>query len=327
MKRILLLFVLLVISISGWSQITLTHRFGVRANVPNASERVDKYVVDILGFDRVEGEPYTYTGYIPGLASDRKGNKKMLYGGNVTLKCTIEGASVEGTFTYPYIIEKVTTCDEKQSVVENHLQKADLSRSVMREIKHYTDDYMDHIRYYVNGLSESLPDSATDRLYMNMPYIVEADKVTYYSVIPSKNNLSASELYTIAERWYTYSYRSGKAVIEVRDRDNFIITGKGIYPDVDDEDDQKVDFPHIFSIQCRDGRARAIVSIGLIDWLDDDRDLHHISVLDYEPFGDKREKWCIDSIEEVEKLIADQFANLQKSFDEGLNAVDNKNDW
>lgn len=328
MKRIVLVSAVLMFCFTSWSQgVTMNYKFGVKGSVKNPYERIDEYVTGVLGYERVEGSPNTYTGSMPALATYRTGDKKMLYSGDVTMKFAYDGMSVKGVFSFPYIIETVTMCDKDQTVVENHIQRADIPKEVFKEIDHYAEDHMDQIRNYVNKLTKELPSSATIYPFMKMPYIVEDQQVTYYSVIPSKNNLTAAQLYAIAERWYTYSYRSGKAVIEVRDPENFIIMGKGVYPDVyKDDDEYKVDFPHIFSIQCRDGRARAVVSIGTVDW-DDDRELHHDNILMFKPFGKEKEQWCKESIEKVEQLIFEQFADLKKAFDEGLNAVDNKNDW
>jgi inorganic pyrophosphatase len=305
----------------------MTYKFGVKGSVKNPYEKIEEYVVGILGFEKVEGASNTYTGNIPALATYRKGDRKMLYSGDVTVKFTYDGYTVTGVFSYPYIIETVTICDNNQTVIENHLQKADMTKAVFKQVDHYTEDHMDQIRNYVNRQNRDLPSTPDLTTFMKMQYTVEDEQVSYYSIIPSKNNLTAAQLYAIAERWYTYSYRSGKAVIEVRDKDNYIITGKGIYERIFDDDGHKVDFPHIFSIQCRDGRVRAVVSIGLIDWRDEDGDFHRVKIVDYQPFGDDKEKWSMKSIEEAEKIIAEQFAELQKAFDEGLNAVENKDDW
>lgn len=87
--------------------------------------------------------------------------------------------------------------------------------------------------------------------------------VSYVSVIESPK-LSKTEIYNRASNYFVYNYGSGKSVIQTEDKELGRIVGKGLYKDVHigiSLITMYVDCWHILRIDCKEGRARIILTL------------------------------------------------------------------
>lgn len=87
--------------------------------------------------------------------------------------------------------------------------------------------------------------------------------VTYTKVIDIAG-MKKEDLYNRALSYFVYNYVSGKDVIQVQDKDAGLIVAKGIYNDVHvgiSLITTYVDCSHIVRVDCRDEKARIIVSL------------------------------------------------------------------
>ena len=83
------------------------------------------------------------------------------------------------------------------------------------------------------------------------------ENVTVVKVIEVPE-LKKDEIFNRALNYFTYNYVSGKSVIQIQDKDNGLIVGKGIYDNVITT---YVDAWHILRVDVKDGRARVIVTL------------------------------------------------------------------
>lgn len=87
--------------------------------------------------------------------------------------------------------------------------------------------------------------------------------VTFVRIIEVPG-ISKDELFTRGLSYFTYKYNSGDQVIQMKDKEQGVIIGKGIYPKVHvgiSIVNTIVDTYHIIRIDVKDGRVRAIVSL------------------------------------------------------------------
>ena len=158
--------------------------------------------------------------------------------------------------------------------------------------------------------------------------------MSYFTVIQSDKGLSKKDLYKIFENYFTYAYRSGKAVIENKNPDDCTIIAKGVYKKVHNWGGQEIyDVSHIINVQCRDGRVRISITVG-------DYDINRVhtspfvpephitrNIADYKPFGSKSDEEMDECLKKVEALIIAQFLDMKKAIEEGNPGVDNLDDW
>jgi len=88
--------------------------------------------------------------------------------------------------------------------------------------------------------------------------------VTYVKIIEIPN-LTKDVLYTRAVDYFTYKYNNGESVIQVNDKENGHIVGKGLYQHTGQyfgyPASYDVDTWHILTVDVKDGKARVILSL------------------------------------------------------------------
>lgn len=92
--------------------------------------------------------------------------------------------------------------------------------------------------------------------------------VTYERVVEVPG-LSKAELYNRGLNYFTYSYTSGKSVIQTEDKELGRIVGKGLYDDVHIGVTlvaNVFDCYHIARLDVREGRARILLSLTQYEW-------------------------------------------------------------
>lgn len=87
--------------------------------------------------------------------------------------------------------------------------------------------------------------------------------VTFVKIVEVPD-MKKDEIYNRALSYFTYNYVSGKSVIQVQDKENGLIVGKGVYDDVHigiSIITTYVDAWHILRVDVKEGRARVIITL------------------------------------------------------------------
>ncbi|MCD4682332.1 MAG: DUF4468 domain-containing protein [Bacteroidales bacterium] len=84
----------------------------------------------------------------------------------------------------------------------------------------------------------------------------ENNNLTYVRIIEDLG-LNQDELYERALEYFTFTYVSGKSVIEIKDKENGKIIGKGYYSNVLPD----IDVYHILQINVKDNRVRIVLTL------------------------------------------------------------------
>lgn len=87
--------------------------------------------------------------------------------------------------------------------------------------------------------------------------------VTFTRVIELPGT-AKDELYTRALSYFTYNYNSGDDVVQVREKEQGVIVGKGVYPEVHvgmSLITTTVDTYHILRVDLKEGRLRVMVTL------------------------------------------------------------------
>ena len=210
-----------------------------------------------------------------------------------------------------------------------------MSKELKSAFADITDDISDCLRDYLKKGEEKSPRLASRPYWYPLNYVVEESSVSYYQILTSEKGLCKEDIYKVFENYFTYAYRSGKAVIENKNAQDCSIIAKGIYAEVhrySNFSTEDYDVPHVVSVQCRDGRARVTITIG-------NYDIHRTgnkyvssgnftrNIAEYEPFGSERDEEMEECLEKLEARILAQFVDMKKAMDEGNTAVDALDDW
>lgn len=89
------------------------------------------------------------------------------------------------------------------------------------------------------------------------------NNVTFVRVVDVPD-VERDEIYNRTLSYFTYNYVSGKSVIQVQDKENGLVVGKGVYDNVHvgvSLITTYVDCYHILRVDVKEGKARIIVSL------------------------------------------------------------------
>jgi len=267
----------------------------------------------------------------------RKGNTKEVYSTLLDLSYEIVDKRVTLCFSFHDIERNRILCDRTQASSIERLSSSEVSNVIKSKLDEISQIYTDGIQEYIKKRSFSKVNLKTDvPSWVLLPYIVESNAVSYFQVLQSEKGLSKEQLYHIAENYFTYSYHNGKAVIQTRDPENCVIVGKATLPDAHIyhgfAGTERYTVPFIIRIECRDGRARAIITIS-------DYEIHHVggtmvpgwdftrNVAHYIPFGTENDEEMVECIDKLEPIFLAIFLEIKKAIDEGNTSVEIIDEW
>lgn len=149
--------------------------------------------------------------------------------------------------------------------------------------------------------------------------------------------VSKDELYARALSYFTYNYKSGDDVIQVKDKEQGIVVGKGLYGKVFIGGallvSSSYDVTHILRIDVKDNKARAILSIQeykvKVSGGNTPPSYFTNTVSERFPFAkkDRMQKQMCQVIYNTYQRAMSSLAGLEKSLQEGnTNAVETT-DW
>ncbi len=309
-------------------RVTFKHQFTTRKSTFITSQKVSEYLVQYMNYSQIPNEP-GYTGAISSIFPERDRSKKSIHSCTIEVYYRIEGKRVIFDISYSDIAKHEVLCDKSQTRIDTPLEASTISKDLRGHLDYISDDLVDHIRDYVNKDEREVSKHFITPIWWFLSYIVDDGSISYYSVINSEKNLTKEELYNIAENFFTYQYRSGKAVIENKDPERFVITGKGTYAGLAAVSISDVtihyEAPHIITIQCRDGRVRATITLSTMDA--STRAFQDVRILEYEPFTDREFEGLERALIAAEGRIAKQFIQLKDAIDNGLTSLDTMEDW
>lgn len=338
MKRllILILFCSPLTSISGQVQnAVFTHNFKSKQAQSIIITKITEYCQDVLKYSVSEDNNKVILGNIKDFYATRSSNEKRIYSASLIMKYSFDGNTVLFDIHIPSVEETIIICDRTQKETTNIFTYESMQNIVGGKLNSITNNIVNQIRNYISKGEKANPLKFNTPDWVKLKYIPEDDYVSYYSIIKSDQNLSRSELYLIAENFFTYAYRSGKAVIETRDPERCIITGKGTYANIKRAHNSFLGYtdtyslPHILTIECRDGRIRATVTI---QHFDINRagskyvksEVFSENVTSFKPFGNVYGEAIIIS---AEKKIKEEFQDLKKAIEEGNSIVQTLDNW
>ena len=267
----------------------------------------------------------------------RKNNIKDVFSTILDLSFEVAEKRVVLCFSYTNIERNRILCDKTQASTIEQLSSSSMPVDVRSSLDDISHSYAIGIQEFLKKKSFFSIDLNTDvPVWVLLPYVVESNAVSYYQVIQSEKGLSKEQLYHIAENYFTYSYHNGKAVIQTRDPENCVIVGKATLPDVHIyygfAGTEKYTVPFIIRIECRDGRARAIITFS-------DYEIHHVggtmvpgwdftrNIAQYIPFGAQDDEEMVECIDKLEPIVLAIFLEIKKAIDEGNTSVEAIDEW
>lgn len=166
---------------------------------------------------------------------------------------------------------------------------------------------------------------------------LDNNNVTFTKVIEVPN-ASKDILYTRALSYFTYKYNSGDDVIQVKDKDQGIIIGKGVYPKVHTGHSISttvVNTTHILRIDIKDNKIRAIITLQEYHTTETGASSNSIptrneyAVSSRYPIAkkDMQKTVMTKAFYKSYLQVQNSFAELEKSLNEGNTGHENNNDW
>ena len=173
-------------------------------------------------------------------------------------------------------------------------------------------------------------------------YTISDAGLTYTKII-TVDGKTASQLYSIADNYFTYNYVDANSVIQTQDREAGTIIGKGLYHNfltyTDGFGNIICSAPHILRIDCKDGRIRVILTMqeyklhGIVtDSRPNGFDREQIILTTY-PFGEqvakpnRRQKREQRMLELVNEKALFTLQNIEDYFKKSGSAGVEDNDW
>ena len=296
-------------------------------------QQLKQYLCSVSGITESDSSD-SFNGHIEGITYSRSGLNKSIYSIDYRIIEEIKPGKIFLYYTLDGIKENRTVCDRSQSIDDHLVSIEDVPQFVDVAFGEASSKISECAWRFIKSGQNTTPVLQKIPYWYGLNYVVEPHAVTYYAVLQSKNNLSKEALFKILENYFTYAYKSGKAVIENKDPEECSIIAKGIYKEIHNWGNQELyDVSHIINVQCRDGRVRVSFTL-------DDYDIRrvHVSaftgdpnftrnIAEYEPFGNEKDKEMVECLEKVEIMIMAQFVEIQKAINEGNNAVDALDDW
>lgn len=327
MKKLVFLIALIFLTTGLYAQFVVDITFNFKAKTENPLQRVKDFY-SMVGFE-YNPKQNTYSGLITNIKTRRESKFIRQYQADTEIYIEIKKNKVFVRYGVKSVNEKTIECDKKHN---SYITEAELDNEIGKKVYEVLEDITEYLRDYVNNERES-GDWMKYFIGFDLDYIVEDNSVSYYKVLKSKRGQSKEELFNILKAYFTYAYGSGKAVIEDANPDTQTIMAKGIYPEVHIYQGwslEKYDIPHVVRIECRDGRARVVITIGNYDITSYDGPLTEKivrNIAHYKPFGSKRDVEMDNALEELEKRIRNQFYSMQKAIDDGNTNLDTIDEW
>lgn len=333
MKRVITVLFAFFVAVECFAQASDQFQFSFNiksSRAKDADSLIQEYLTNYLHFHKTE-DGTGYAGAVPAFESLREGLSKTLYSAQVSVEYEVNDRKASFLVCYTGVDKTTRICDKNQVTTCDHLAIGDLPKDLSNRPWYVAAVIIDSVRDFVNRDDMLVPEWFTLPAYQQTSYIIDDDSVTYYVVIP-RSGMSQTELYEIADKYYTYDYLNGKAKIERRDPEKCLIAGNGLFSNIykvedEYEDDIIYSVPHIFSVQCRDGRVRASITISGIDVFSAGINKSYKGVVDNLPFGQQTDFGIETAIYKAEQMFMVQVAYLNEALQKGLSSHDFMEEW
>ena len=147
--------------------------------------------------------------------------------------------------------------------------------------------------------------------------------VSFVKIIKSEESKSAKELYNLVEQYFTQTYISAKDVIDIKNKEELYIVGKGIYKGMYRDysswtnTTDTYDATHMIRVDCRDGRVRVILTVLKITQNNEYN--HYLNF--YYPFREEEKK---NPGKHDKEIVYNTIRKVQESFKEIEEAINKK---
>lgn len=301
----------------GQNHPTANSTFRVKYSVKEADIqwKINDYFTAISGLTQGD-DGYSFKGAMRDFAGIRywsdNNPTKSTFDVAFTIRCKFKGRKVSLDYFIDSVTERVTICDIQQSTFVRQIGVSQLPEETVEDFTQIAYDYSNCIKDYLYNSIERLPKYPNPPFWYPVVYVYNNGHITYSRVLTSENGLTKEDIYRLFENYFTYTYMSGKNVIENKDPEHYSLLGKGIYSiSYIVEKDRYTDFslPHVISIECRDGRARVTISIDHADCIKANAEKKDAPLLN------------------AERHILAQFEDMQKTLDKGNTSLETINNW
>lgn len=99
---------------------------------------------------------------------------------------------------------------------------------------------------------------------MDGKYNVDDNKNVTIAKIIEIEGLKKEDIYLRVLSYFTYNYSNGESVIQIQDKENGLIIGKGVYNNVHvgiSIITTEIDLSHIIRVDIKDGKARILITL------------------------------------------------------------------
>ena len=337
MKKILLTSALFLLNLgASFAQIEpISKWISIKKGEEDAvSQQVYDYLTNTMGLTYDESNDI-YSGVMKDMDFTRVGNKKCVS----SFDYKVRAVATQGKLTLTYLLcginSQLTICDRSQKEEEGSLPVESIPGFMITKFTKAVDNVTNCLSGFIRNGVRKKPECSKEPYWTSLTYIVEPSAVSYFTVLTSKKGLKKELIYKIFENYFTYAYRSGKAVIENKSVEDYTIVAKGVFSNIHKYVGgctETYDVPHVVTIQCRDGRMRVTITVSDYDiyrqgnaYVSSKRFTRNIAA--YEPFGEMKDKEMVECLEKVELNIVSTFMDMQNALDEGNNALENIDDW
>lgn len=151
--------------------------------------------------------------------------------------------------------------------------------------------------FYFSSFSQD-----STKLYGILP--IENGIATYTGVVQI-DSLNKDQLYLQAKKWFVNTYKSAKAVIQMDDKENGLIIGKGTFVLFSLDNDTYIN--HTISIFVKDGRYKYVLTNFIYENNDKRFNIENI------PWGYSKKMICSKIDAEVRMIIASLKEYMKKT--------------
>lgn len=157
---------------------------------------------------------------------------------------------------------------------------------------------------------------------VELPVSAETGLIEYQAVIEAEGK-SQGQLFDLANEWFSYSFKSGKSVIDYSNKEAHKVIGKGYLPfKFFNRGDQSIEF--LIKLETKDGKLRYTITNCIY---------HQTSTPSLGKTKLEKDSWIVENYPKAwgyKKLFYEKFDRQVQSLIWSLNDFlkqENKNDW
>lgn len=275
------------------------------AQVDAISGKLNDYLVNVGSLIKLDDSGRLYGTLFSFIGTrDWRAPSKTVYDLDYFLRYAISGRKITLDFYITGGTTHTIICDNAQQETSRKITIAELPESLTSDFQYFADQVAKQANFFIENNSGRFPRGPHYPYFYTMPYVYESSGalISYYKIIQSEKNLNKLDIYKRIQEFCSL----GNAVIQRDDSDDYKILAKGVRKECYWRDERPIEFVFgfILNVECRDGRAKVVIS------------LSREGNLYYE-----------DRLSKAENQVSRLFDQIQKSVDKGNSSLDSLKDW